>query len=354
MIRRSRQSGALGTRLLRRSSFNRLHISLSLLYISTMVLVWVIVIIALNVSGEFLVRKILDGGLLIPEVRFVSQEVKEAAISSVAEGLFTASIVMLVIISVISAVFGYLLAGVVLKPVYDTLSGHKRFIADAAHELRTPLSIIKASSEATLLDKENLSDKDLMECVASNVEETNRMAGIIDSLLSISRFDDPRVKIPFLKIDLAGPLMRALEILGRDAKSSHVVLNVGKIDSVFVMGNEAALEELILNIIKNACEHTPLGGTISVSLACDPSGRYAYINVTDTGEGIRPADMPYIFKPFYKTFKIKNSQGMRGGQHYGLGLTLADEIAKRHNGKILVESSVGRGTTVNVRFPVRR
>lgn len=179
----------------------------------------------------------------------------------------------------------------------------------------------------------------------SNIGELDRLSHIINNLLSLSATVRPE-RIEFSAIDVshvATDVMRKLENLAR-AHNLHTMLRKG--DSCFVWGNAAALEQILMNIAKNAINYTGCGGHVTVTIECIGDSRIEVI-VQDSGAGISRRDLFRIFEPFYCAEQSRN--GAMGGS--GLGLAIVSELVKLHHGKITVRSAIGRGTTVIVSFP---
>ncbi|OHB18556.1 MAG: hypothetical protein A2854_00285 [Parcubacteria group bacterium RIFCSPHIGHO2_01_FULL_56_18] len=251
-------------------------------------------------------------------------------------------------ISVITAsatvAFGYLLTRVALSPTRNALSSQKQFIGNIAHELRTPLSIIKTNTEVTLLG-DNVA-QETRETLESTVEELDRLSDIINNLLSLSASVRPE-RIEFKPIDISdviGDVVRKLDGL---AKLRNLEVTTRVSQACYVSGNHSALEQILTNIIKNAINYTSRGGSISVTSE-QIGASHVEIVVTDSGAGIARQDLFHIFEPFYRAEPSRNRA--KGGS--GLGLAIVSELVRLHHGKITVRSAVGRGTTVVISLPL--
>lgn len=244
---------------------------------------------------------------------------------------------------VVVLVFGYVIAHIALKPTRDALSSQKQFIGNVAHELRTPLAIVKTNMEVALLD--DGIDSDLRRTLRDNVDELDRSADIINNLLSLNTLLNP-ADIPFVTVDLGRVAEEAHAKLAALADRRGVRLTVQKKDFVLVRGNETALLQVALNVIKNALNHTPKGGKVDVRIEPDYRG-YIELAVRDTGVGIAPEDLLHIFEPFYQADRS------RSGKHRGsgLGLTIVSEIIKLHGGKIYMRSTPEHGTLATIAIP---
>jgi len=243
----------------------------------------------------------------------------------------------------ITAVFGYMITRVALAPARVALASQKRFISDIAHELRTPISIIKTNSEVALLD-EGL-DEEMRRTHESNIEELDRTSDIINNLLTFSNWSSPE-RISFETVDLARVVVGAVAKLAPLAAGKSVTVTVPRRESVHLVGNVAALEQIAANLIKNAINYTPAGGSVTVTVEPDYR-RHAVLTVLDTGIGIDERDLAHIFEPFYRA---ERSRSRESGSS-GLGLTIVSELVKIHRGKITVRSELNRGTQVVITIP---
>lgn len=247
------------------------------------------------------------------------------------------------IIVFITIVLGYLIARVTLTPTRDAFTSQKRFISDVAHELRTPLSVIKTNSEVALLDKHINTEMKAM--IKSNIEELNRTSEIINNLLSLSSFTRLE-RMPFVVVDLGDIVDEAFKKLKNLAERKQLEVTIKKGDPRTVSGNGTALEQVVINLLKNAINYTPEGGCISIEVEPNHQGNIV-LTVTDTGIGIAQHDLFRIFEPFYRAERSRNRQ--RGSS--GLGLTIVNEIVKMHHGRITIKSTINKGTTAIVLLP---
>lgn len=251
--------------------------------------------------------------------------------------------VVVVLIVIATAVVGYIVARIALAPTRNALSAQKQFIGNIAHELRTPLAIIKTNTEIALL--ENNMAVDLRKSLQSNIEEMDRISEIINNLLSLSALIKPE-RMEFSPVDLsdiASDVVAKFEKLAR--VSGHQVTLKRSPDSI-VWGNRTALLQIVSNLVKNAINYTPSRGVITVSVAPAPHDEVE-LSVQDTGVGIARKDLFRIFEPFYRTDQSRT----RGKGGTGLGLAIVSELVKFHHGKIVIRSAIGRGTTVSILFP---
>ena len=242
-----------------------------------------------------------------------------------------------------TVVFGYIIARLTLAPARNALSAQKQFIGNIAHELRTPLSVIKTNTEVALFDT-GLS-AEMKQTLRSNVEELDRISQTINNLLSLSTLVRPE-RMEFSSIDLSELASRAVDRLTPLAKRGNHRLTVRKSPHTAVWGNATALEQVVGNLLRNAIQYTPPGGEIVITVTPAPENQVELI-VQDSGVGIARKDLFRIFEPFYRVEQSRTR--LHGGS--GLGLAIVSELLKLLGGKITIRSAVGRGTSVILLFP---
>jgi len=252
---------------------------------------------------------------------------------------------VVLVTAAVTLAFGYLLTRVALSPTRTALASQKQFVGNIAHELRTPLSIIKTNTEVALLG-DNVPG-DMRGILTSTVEELDRLSEIINNLLSLSASIRPE-KIEFSPVDASVIAEEVVNKLGGLARTKNLDITLKKSDWCFVWGNTAAMEQILVNVIKNAINHTGKGGHISVTVE-QIGTSHIEIVVQDSGEGISRQDLFHIFEPFYRAEPSRNR--IRGGGS-GLGLAIVSELVKLHRGKITVRSAINRGTSVVISLPI--
>ncbi len=250
------------------------------------------------------------------------------------------------VIVVTTILFGYLIARVTLLPARNALASQKQFIGNIAHELRTPLSIIKTNTEVILLERGI--NAEIRGTMLANVEELDRISDIINNLLSLSTLVRPE-RMEFTSLDLSELATEVVEKFSPLAKKGTYQITVRKSPNAFVWGNQTALEQIIGNLLKNAIQYTPTGGQIVITVAPAASNHVELI-IQDSGIGIARKDLFRIFEPFYRAEQSRN----RGQGGSGLGLAIVSELLKLHNGKITIRSAIGRGTSVVIQLPASR
>ena len=221
-----------------------------------------------------------------------------------------------------------------------------QFTADASHELRTPIALIRTTAELTL--RRERPAETYKEALHQIVAETERTARLVEDLLALARADAGLPALPMNRMELA-PLVQEVCRQGRVLAESRRVQLSAEVPErpVYVLGNHPALRRMFLVLLDNAVKYTPAGGSVTVSLGCDNAG--ATVAVQDTGIGIEESVLPHIFERFYRVDESR-SRDVAGGS--GLGLSIAKWIAETHRAEIQAESVAGRGSTFRVKFPV--
>lgn len=222
-----------------------------------------------------------------------------------------------------------------IKPVKESFDKQKQFIADASHELKTPLSVIVASSEAIDIDEKN--SKWL-----KNIEyETNRMNLLISKLFSLAK-SEQRKKVRLVNNNLSKIVELSLLTFEGRAYEKNIKLNYNIEDNIFMLMDEDSIKELVEILLDNAIKHSKKKGTINLSLKKD--GQIILL-VENEGEAIPKGEEEKIFERFYRVDKARNRKDNR----YGLGLAIAKNIVLLHKGKIKASSMDGI-TTFQVTF----
>jgi len=221
----------------------------------------------------------------------------------------------------------------------------QQFTADASHELRTPLTIMRGEIEVAL--RKPRSDKEYQQVLKSGLQELQWMEKIVNELLLLSRADASEIKLNQKKIvlnTLLNEIVQSQQALARSRGLSLHFKNPRQAIVSFIDADK--VRQMVINIIDNAIKYTAPGGTILVQLYQEEN--HVLLQFKDTGIGIASKDLPFVFDRFYRVNKARSRQ-----QHSsGLGLAICRWIAEAHQGKIHIESQLGKGTTVTVWLPV--
>ncbi|HJQ25270.1 MAG TPA: heavy metal sensor histidine kinase [Blastocatellia bacterium] len=219
-----------------------------------------------------------------------------------------------------------------------------RFSADASHELRTPLTILHGELEA-IVQRRHL-DTDVREAIGSALEETERLAKIVESLLAISRLDAGEVKMERERLDLADLAATTTEQMRLLAEDKRITLRCDTSRRVEVEGNPSRLKQVVVNLLDNAIKYTPTAGTVQVRVGA--ANGNALLEIEDDGVGIPAEALPHLFERFYRVDKARSRQ--MGGT--GLGLSIVKSICAAHGGQVKVESAEGKGSRFRVELPL--
>jgi two-component system, OmpR family, sensor histidine kinase CiaH len=244
---------------------------------------------------------------------------------------------------VASALAGFWLAGRTLRPIAAVLEQQRAFTADASHELRTPLAVLLGNAEYLARHPEE-SIGAHADVVDDMVEESRRLSALVAGLLTLARADEGKVALARAEISLADVATDAVRSLRPLAEAKGLALAVACDGEARVDADRDRLYQLSVILIDNAVRYTAAGG-VQVRVAARDGE--ALLSVNDTGPGIAAEHLPRLFERFYRT---DESHGSDGGA--GLGLAIADWIARAHGGSITVESALGAGSTFVLHLPL--
>ncbi|MES2931314.1 MAG: HAMP domain-containing sensor histidine kinase [Patescibacteria group bacterium] len=248
---------------------------------------------------------------------------------------------------ILNIAFGLLIARFALWPTRNSLQFQKKFIGNIAHEIRTPLAIIKTNTEVALFDPKL--PESVKETFDDTIVELDRISETINNLLSFDTLTRPR-RMPFDAVNM-GTLCRTIIERHEALADSRGVKLIEDIDEdCLVSGNSVALEQVVTNLVKNAVNYTPKDqdGSVTVTVAPEP-GHKVMLSVKDTGIGIDQKDLFHIFEPFYRG-DTSRARGIGTGTS-GLGLAIVNEIVRLHKGAITIRSTPGKGTEIRVVLP---
>ena len=221
----------------------------------------------------------------------------------------------------------------------------RRFTADASHELKTPLTVLRADIERAMTTAQGSTDQ--LVALEEGLQETARMADLVESLLTLARADEGRFDLHREPVEME-PLVRDVaetaNILGEEA---GLRVSIPVVQPITVLGDRTRLRQLFLNLVTHAIKYTAKGGAVELSLEAVEGA--AVFTVKDTGIGIAGADLPFIFDRFWRVDRVRSRGGERGG--VGLGLAISQWIAQAHGGSINVSSRLGRGSSFAVTIP---
>lgn len=225
-----------------------------------------------------------------------------------------------------------------LEKLFNT---QRRFTADVSHELRTPLTVIKG--EVGLMRLTGTIEEESL----GNIErEVDRLTRLVGDLLMLSQAESGRLMLEMADVDLDTVLLEVFQ-QARTLAGERLTVSLGEIDQVHVIGDRDRLKQVLLNLAANAIQYTSPGKTVTLGLTRENDR--AKVTVQDTGPGISKEDLPHIFDRFYRAERSRKRSSISG---FGLGLSIADWIVKKHNGTIEVASEEGKGTLFTVWLPL--
>ncbi len=252
---------------------------------------------------------------------------------------------------VLAAAGGLFMSRRAMRPVQEAFSRQRTFIADASHELKTPLTLIRADAEVLSrgIDDPNKTS-DNRELVDDLLGETDRMSAVLSDLLLLARLDADKVAVSREPFDLALVLSETSERFAARASAEGKNLEVHHSGKLLSRGDTDRTDQILVALLDNALRFTPAGGTIMVEGRI--TGKWVEATVTDTGPGIAPESLKRIFERFYRddTHSAARSRGPSGGGT-GLGLAIASDLARAQGGQLSAENTVGGGARFTLSLP---
>ena len=231
----------------------------------------------------------------------------------------------------------------------DSLAKHeelrRNMIADVAHELRTPLTVIQGNLEAMLDGVLPTSPQE----IATLRDEAALLTRLVADLRLLSLAESGQLKLERVTTNIAELITHAVEPFHTQAQSSAVELHLELASNLPQIGVDVdRITQVIRNLLSNALRHTPAGGQVTVTCKSDKPYELL-ITVSDTGEGISPDDLPYVFERFYRSDKSRSRAS--GGS--GIGLAIVKQLVEAHGGKVWLESHLGQGSTFGFTLPMK-
>lgn len=220
----------------------------------------------------------------------------------------------------------------------DQADARQALLAEIAHELRTPLAILRGNCEAMVDGVE----RPTPERLSSLHDEVLRLEGLVTDLETLAASEAASLRLEPRPVDLAGVARDALTLLDGRAAAAGVRL-ASDLTGVVAQGDRARLTQILENLLSNALKFTPAGGTITVTVA--RAGDRAIMEVRDTGRGIPAGEVPHVFERHWRGSAAADTSGR------GIGLAVVDELVRAHHGTVSVSSEVGRGSRFTVTLP---
>jgi signal transduction histidine kinase len=242
-----------------------------------------------------------------------------------------------------SAGISVVLARRALQPIRLAMRRQRDFVADAAHELRTPLAIMRTAAELGLADD---SQGEQQQALAQTLAQNNHLTRLVESLSLLARADSGAVSLERTMVDLTGLVAESAGAVDMLAEDRGIRLSIQSQPGIRVSGDIGRLRQLLFILLDNALKYTPEGGEVRVSLAAQ-SGM-ARIEIRDTGPGIEPQDLPRLFDRFFRADRARSGEGT------GLGLAIGRWIAEAHGGRIVATNAPGGGALFTVTLPLSK
>ncbi|MEM7125149.1 MAG: HAMP domain-containing sensor histidine kinase [Chloroflexota bacterium] len=230
--------------------------------------------------------------------------------------------------------------------VESMVAEQRAFASNASHELRTPLTTIRLRTEA--LESGNLDKRTTCQYISEIDDEVQRMSGLVDDLILLSRLDAQRLELGEAQVDLARLVYSVQRDLSSMADNKQIRLIVHEEDEPLppVQANVNHVQVVIRNLLENAIKYTPTGGSVTTTLK--QIGDVVRLQIMDTGQGISQEDLPRIVQRFYRADKARS----RRTEGVGLGLALVQSVVDLYGGRLQIESpGIDQGTTVSVSWP---
>ncbi len=241
---------------------------------------------------------------------------------------------------------GLFMAGRAMRPARESFERQRAFVADASHELKTPLTLIRADAEVVLY-RGNLNEDD-RKLIEHTLDETDRMSSILSDLLLVARLDAGKLEMATKPFDLVTVLTEEAERFGARAAGEDVRLEVHTPDELPVRADPKRTGQILAVLLDNALRHTPSGGCITV-VAGHAGDGWVEVSVADTGPGIAPENLSRIFDRFYRA----DASRTRGSGGTGLGLSIASDLAHAQGGDLTAENAKGGGAVFRLKLPKR-
>jgi heavy metal sensor kinase len=233
-----------------------------------------------------------------------------------------------------------------LTRIDESFEGMRRFVADASHELRTPIAVIRGEADVALANDRSAAE--YREALAIILDESRRLSVLVDDLLNLARADAGSVKLrtqPFYWNDLLGECCRSMQSLAAARRIDLAYRAAPDVSDIPFDGDEELLRRMTLNLLDNAIRYTPPGGRVSAELEARADG--VLLRISDTGIGIPPEAAAHVFERFFRADKARSREN--GG--FGLGLAIVKWIAESHRGVVELASQPGVGSVFTVTLP---
>lgn len=248
-----------------------------------------------------------------------------------------------IVLLILAVMVSYLLSKKTLEPLEQSYKSQRRFVADAAHELRTPLAVMKAGAEVMLQKQRTSSEYEVF--VRDSLEEIQSLITLSNDLLTLAKSSE-NGSVLNEQFNFSELCTKKVEGMKAYAQTKQITLNADIHPGVQILGSADMIGRVIVNVLKNAIDYNNPNGRVDISVATE--NQNIITKIRDTGIGMNPADVQHIFDRFYKADSAR-THTMQSGS--GLGLAIAKEIILAHGGAISVQSALGEGTEVHISLP---
>lgn len=286
---------------------------------------------------QYRLRYVRQAGLLSVRIAFTDSTLEQQTLRALVRTCLGFGLVALALLLVCC----YLLSGLITRPVEKAWNTQQRFLSDASHELKTPLTVILASGD--LLDEHTPDDSAAQPYVDNVRSESRRMKALVEQMLTLSRAENPQRLTEFAPVDLSDLVMDAALRFEPVAYEAGHALHYHIQEGVTLRGDEQQLQQLLGILLDNAIKYA--GNGCGIDLRLYRQEKQSVLEVENGGEPIPPQKLSHLFERFYR---VDNSRSAHGG--FGLGLSIAQAIVQEHGGTIRCHSDV-RSTRFTVTLP---
>ena len=238
-----------------------------------------------------------------------------------------------------------------LARISTAFTQQRQFMADASHELKTPLATIRAATDVTL-QQPTRSDAEYRDALRMISDQAQRLSRIVEDMFTLARADAGHLPLRHTSFYLDEVLTDAAAAASMRGAAANVRVAVSGATDVMCVGDEDLIRRLVNNLVDNAMRYSPGGGQVDLTLEHTTDGR-ARITVADRGPGMPPESLPHIFERFYRADKARSRNASTEGSGVGLGLAISRWIAEAHGGTLTLLQSDARGTTFVAELPCR-
>lgn len=277
----------------------------------------------------------------VKRIVLISREFQKSMLSNLLKVLIVVGLLSLIILFIISIYF----TSKAIKPLEETFIKQKQFIADASHELRTPITIIKTNLEI-LKSNKNKSVDSQSKWIDYISTQTDRMSVLISEMLALANLDTNKNSKEFIRLNISEVLKNSLLVFEVIIFEKGLTLEEKIQEDIYINGDEDQIKKLISIFMDNAIKYTDINGKIEVTIKKEKNK--ATLVVKNTGKGIESEYLDKIFERFYRLDTSRNRD--TGG--YGLGLSIAKSIVNEHRGKIYAKSNIGKDISFIVEIPL--